>query len=115
MEEITATELKQRLDDGEDIQIIDVREPYEYDLARLENSKLIPLGEVVDRISEIDPTRETVVHCMGGVRSARAIDDLRAAGFAGRLTNLKGGISAWSNEVDPSVPNYELRSAGGGC
>lgn len=114
MEEITATELKQRLDDGEDIQIIDVREPSEYELARLENSKLIPLGQVVDRMSEIDPARETVVHCRGGVRSAKAIDNLRGAGFAGRLSNLKGGITAWSNEVDPSLPKYELSMAGGG-
>lgn len=115
MEEITATELKQRLDDGEDIQIIDVREPYEHELARLENSKLIPLGQVVDRMSEIDPARDAVVHCRGGVRSAKAIDDLRGAGFAGRLSNLKGGITAWSNEVDPDVPKYDLRTAGGGA
>jgi adenylyltransferase/sulfurtransferase len=106
MEEITATELKGRLDGGDDIQIIDVREPNEYEAARLENSKLIPLGQVVGRMSEIDPARETVVHCKGGGRSARAIEALRRAGFAGRLANLKGGITAWSNEVDPSVPKY---------
>ena len=106
MEEITATELKGRLDGGEDIQIIDVREPNEYETARLENSKLIPLGQVVGRMSEIDPARETVVHCKGGVRSAKAIEALQRAGFAGRLVNLKGGITAWSNQVDPSVPKY---------
>jgi rhodanese-related sulfurtransferase len=106
MEEITATELKRRLDAGEDIQIIDVREQKEYDVARLENSKLIPLGEVVGRMGEIDPARETVVHCKGGVRSAKAIEALKGAGFAGRLVNLRGGISAWSDEVDPSVPKY---------
>src|ERR671912_524456 len=106
MEEITATELKRRLDGGDDIQIIDVREPNEYETARLENSKLIPLGQVVGRMSEIDPARETVVHCKGGVRSAKAIEALRGAGFAGRLLNLKGGITAWSDEVDPSVPKY---------
>ena len=106
MDEITATELKRRLDGGDDIQIIDVREPNEYETARLENSKLIPLGQVVGRMSEIDPARETVVHCKGGGRSAKAIEALRRAGFAGRLANLKGGITAWSNEVDPSVPKY---------
>ncbi len=106
MEEITATELKGRLDAGDDLQIIDVREPNEYDVARLENSKLIPLGQVVGRVSEIDPTRETIVHCKLGGRSAKAIEALKGAGFAGRLVNLKGGITAWSNEVDPSVPKY---------
>ena len=106
MEEITATELKQRLDRGDDLQIIDVREPKEYEVARLEGTKLIPLGEVVNRMNEIDQTRETVVHCKGGVRSARAIEALQGAGFAGRLINIKGGITAWSNEVDPSVPKY---------
>ena len=106
MEEITATELKQRLDRGDDIQIIDVREQNEYDVARLENSKLIPLGQVVNRMGEIDEKRETVVHCKGGVRSAKAIEALKRSGFKGRLINLKGGITAWSNEVDPSVPKY---------
>ena len=106
MEEITATELKQRLDRGDDLQVIDVREPFEYDIAKLEGTKLIPLGQVVARMSEIDPNRETVVHCKGGVRSAKAIEALQRAGFAGRLVNLRGGITAWSNEVDPSVPKY---------
>ena len=106
MEEITATELKRRLDAGDDLQIIDVREQNEYDAARLEGSKLIPLGQVLSRMGEIDPARETVVHCKLGGRSAKAIEALRRAGFAGRLLNLKGGITAWSNEVDPSVPKY---------
>ena len=106
MEEITANELKQRLDRGDDIQIIDVREQNEYDIARLPGSKLIPLGQVVNRKDEIDPERETVVHCKLGGRSAKAIEALSRAGFGGRLLNLKGGITAWSNEVDPSVPKY---------
>lgn len=106
MEEITATELKGRLDRGEDIQIIDVREQNEYDTARLEGSKLIPLAQVVSRMNEIDAGRETVVHCKMGGRSAKAIEALKRAGFEGRLLNLKGGITAWSNEVDPSVPKY---------
>ncbi len=106
MEEITATDLKQRLDRGDDLQIIDVREQKEYDVARLEGSKLIPLGQIVGRMNEIDPSRETVVHCKLGGRSAKAIEALKAAGFRGRLVNLKGGITAWSDEVDPSVPKY---------
>jgi adenylyltransferase/sulfurtransferase len=106
MEEITATELKQRLDSGDDLQIIDVREPNEHQVARLEGSKLIPLAQVLSRMSEIDPSRETVVHCKMGGRSAKAIEALTRAGFTGRLVNLKGGITAWSNEVDPTVPKY---------
>lgn len=106
MEEITAKELKERLDRGDDLQIIDVREPNEYEAARLEGSKLIPLGQVVNRRDEIDESRETIVHCKMGGRSAKAIEALQRAGFAGRLLNLKGGITAWSNDVDPSVPKY---------
>jgi adenylyltransferase/sulfurtransferase len=106
MEEITATELKQRLDNGDDIQIIDVREEDEYNIARIPNTALIPLGQVVQRMDEIDSSRETVVHCKGGVRSAKAIEALTRSGFTGKLINLKGGIMAWSNEVDPSVPKY---------
>ena len=106
MEEITATELKQRLDKGDDIQIIDVREPHEYEIAQIPNSRLIPLGQVLGRMNEIDPERETVVHCKMGGRSAKAIEALKRTGFTGHLINLKGGITAWSNEVDPSVPKY---------
>jgi molybdopterin/thiamine biosynthesis adenylyltransferase/rhodanese-related sulfurtransferase/molybdopterin converting factor small subunit len=106
MEEITATELKQRLDNGDDIQIIDVREPHEYEIGQIPNSKLIPLGQVLNRMNEIDPDRETVVHCKMGGRSAKAIDALQRSGFTGKLINLAGGITAWSNEVDPSVPKY---------
>ena len=106
MEEITAAELKQRLDRGDDLQIIDVREPNEYEVARLEGARLIPLGQVLSRMGEIDEERETVVHCKLGGRSAKAIEALTRAGFKGRLLNLKGGITAWSNDVDPSVPKY---------
>jgi adenylyltransferase/sulfurtransferase len=106
MEEITATELKQRLDNGDDIQIIDVREPHEYEIGQIPDSKLIPLGQVLNRMNEIDPDRETVVHCKMGGRSAKAIEALQRSGFPGHLVNLKGGITAWSNEVDPSVPKY---------
>ena len=106
MGEITATELKQRLDNGDNIQIIDVREDNEVAIARIPGSVHIPLGQVLNRMAEIDPDRETVVHCKMGGRSARAIDALKRAGFKGKLVNLKGGIIAWSNEVDPTVPKY---------
>jgi sulfur-carrier protein adenylyltransferase/sulfurtransferase len=106
MQEITATELKQRLDKGDDIQIVDVREDNEVAIGRIPKSIHIPLAQVLTRMNEIDPTRETVVHCKMGGRSARAIDALQRSGFSGTLSNLKGGIIAWSNEVDPSVPKY---------
>jgi rhodanese-related sulfurtransferase len=106
MEVITATELKARLDAGDDIQLIDVRQPDEHAFARIEGAKLIPLGEIMSRMNEIDPNRETVIHCKMGGRSARAIEALRHAGFSGDLKNLAGGITAWSNEIDPGVPKY---------
>jgi len=106
MEEITPTELKQRLDNGDDLQIIDVREDSEVAIGRIPNSKHIRLAEVLSRMDEIDPNRETVVHCKMGGRSARAIDALQRSGFTGKLINLRGGIIGWSNDVDPSVPKY---------
>jgi adenylyltransferase/sulfurtransferase len=106
MEDITATELKKRLDAGEDKQLIDVRQPDENAFARIPGAKLIPLGEILNRMNEIDENRETVIHCKMGGRSARAIDALQRSGFKGKLKNLRGGITAWSNEVDPSVPKY---------
>ncbi len=106
LEEITATELHERLSRGDKLQIIDVREPHEFEIARIAGTRLIPLGHVVNRMNEIDPSFETVVHCKGGVRSAKAIEALQRAGFPGRLINLKGGITAWSDEVDPKVAKY---------
>lgn len=106
MQEITATELKRRMDAGEDIQLIDVRQPDEYDFAKIEGAKLIPLGEIVKRMDEIDQTRETILQCKAGGRSAQAIQALQKAGFTGELKNLRGGITAWSNEVDPKIPKY---------
>ncbi len=104
--EISATELKNRIDLGHDVRIVDVREPHEYAIARLPNTKLIPLGQVASRVSEFDPSHEIVVMCKAGMRSLKAIRALRAAGYKGPLTNLTGGISAWSDDVDPSVPRY---------
>ena len=106
IEEISATELKRRMDAGDDIQLIDVRQPDEWAFAKIEGAKLIPLGEIIKRMGEIDETRETVIHCKMGGRSARAIEAMQQSGFKGELKNLKGGITAWSNEVDPKVPKY---------
>lgn len=106
MQEITASELKAALDTGADIQLIDVRQPDEHAFARIEGARLIPLGEIVSRMSELDPTRETVIHCKMGGRSARAIQVLEQRGFKGSMKNLVGGITAWSNDVDPRVPKY---------
>lgn len=106
MQEITASELKTRLDAGDDIQLIDVRQPDEYAFAKIDGAKLIPLGEILRRKDEIDAAKETVIHCKMGGRSAQAIQLLQKTGFSGELKNLVGGITAWSNDVDPSVPKY---------
>lgn len=106
MEEMTARELSEMAKNDPDLQIIDVREPFESEIAQIPNTKLIPLGQIIARSQEIDPERTAVIHCKGGVRSAKAIDSLREIGYTGRLINLKGGIGAWSDEVDPSVPRY---------
>jgi adenylyltransferase/sulfurtransferase len=102
--EITARELKERLDKAEDIFILDVREPHEYQICNL-NGHLIPLGELPRRVHELDSAREIVAHCKSGKRSAQAVDFLRQAGFR-KVYNLRGGILSWSTEVDPSVPRY---------
>lgn len=106
MQEITATELKKRMDAGDRLQLIDVRQPDENAFAKIEGAKLIPLGEIAQRMSEIDENRETILHCKAGGRSAQAIEILQRAGFTGELKNLKGGITAWSDEVDPKIPKY---------
>jgi rhodanese-related sulfurtransferase len=106
MQDITATELDKLLKSGADIQLIDVRQPSEYNFARIPGAKLIPLGEIIARMSEIDPNRDTVIHCKMGGRSAQAIQALERAGFKGPMRNLRGGITAWSNNVDPKVPKY---------
>jgi adenylyltransferase/sulfurtransferase len=105
--QITAAELKQRIDAGENIAIIDVREPFEWDIANLAEygARLIPLDQVLDRRSEIDPLADVVIHCRSGSRSAGAIRQLRAHGFD-RLLNLKGGIRGWAEEIDPDMATY---------
>jgi sulfur-carrier protein adenylyltransferase/sulfurtransferase len=102
--EITARDLKEKLDHGEDVFILDVREPHEYQICNLKGH-LIPLGELPRRVHELDSAREIVVHCKSGKRSAQAVDFLRQAGFR-KTYNLHGGILSWSTEVDPRVPRY---------
>ena len=103
--EITPAELAARLRRGDSIDLIDVREPYELNIARIPNVRLIPLGTLGDAIPTLDPERETVVICRTGARSGRAVQQLRAAGFQ-RVYNLVGGIHRWADEVDPSLPKY---------
>jgi adenylyltransferase/sulfurtransferase len=94
--QITAQELKQRLQAGEDLFVLDVREPHEYQAANL-GGKLIPMNEIPQRLDELDRTREIVIHCHAGVRSQRVAEFLHQAGFA-KVSNLTGGILAWGNK-----------------
>jgi len=103
--EITPAEVKKKMDAHEPFVLIDVREPHEYNICRIPGSKLIPLGDVPKRMSELDSADEIVVHCKSGMRSAKAVDLLMKSGFL-KIHNLKGGILAWSEQVDPSVPKY---------
>ena len=103
--EITSVQLKQRLDRGDRLVIIDVREPNEFQINRIPGSVLIPLGEIPRRYAELDPDAETVMQCKVGARSAKAADYLRSIGFK-RVLNLKGGILDWVDKVDPSQPKY---------
>ena len=103
--EIEVTEVKAKLDRGDKFTLLDVREPHEYQIASIPGSILIPLGEVGRRLDELDPTADIVVHCKSGMRSARACGLLKANGFE-HVRNMKGGILAWSDQIDPSVPKY---------
>jgi sulfur-carrier protein adenylyltransferase/sulfurtransferase len=103
--EITVEDLKQRLDEGRPVTVLDVRNPQEYEISRIEGSVLIPLHELRDRLGELDTAATIVAHCHTGMRSARAVQFLRQMGFS-RAVNLSGGIDAWSDRIDPSVPRY---------
>jgi adenylyltransferase/sulfurtransferase len=102
--QITVKELKRRIDAGEDVQLIDVREPYEYQIAQI-GGKLIPQNDVPQRLAEIDRDREVVVHCKSGGRSQRIAEFLKQSGYP-RVANVAGGILAWSDEIDPKVQKY---------
>jgi molybdopterin/thiamine biosynthesis adenylyltransferase/rhodanese-related sulfurtransferase len=102
--EITVQELKEKLDNGEGVSVLDVREPHEYEVANL-GARLIPLGDLPERLVELDKDENFAVHCKTGGRSANAVRLLQNAGFQ-NVYNVKGGITAWSEEIDPSVPKY---------
>jgi len=103
--EIEVTEVKEKLDRGDNFVLIDVREPHEYQICSIPGAKLVPLGEIGKRLDEFDKAADIVIHCKSGMRSARACGILKAAGFQ-HVRNMKGGILAWSDRVDPSVPKY---------
>ena len=102
--EMTVEELKRRLDAKDDLFVLDVREPHEYLICNL-SGHLIPLGDLPKRVHELDSSREIVAHCRSGVRSAKAVDFLRQAGFK-KVHNLQGGILAWADKIDPKMPKY---------
>src|SRR5437870_2742504 len=102
--QIQVEELKSRLDSGEDVFVLDVREPHEYQICNI-SGYLIPLGDLPKRVHELDSSREIVAHCRSGARSAKAVDFLRQAGFK-KVHNLAGGILAWADRVDPKMPKY---------
>ena len=105
MQEMTASELSRRLQENDPPLLLDVREPWEYDTARIEGARLVPMGEVPARLNEFDADREVVVVCHHGMRSARIAMLLEGAGLQ-RVYNLRGGVDAWAREVDASVPRY---------
>jgi sulfur-carrier protein adenylyltransferase/sulfurtransferase len=101
---ISVDDLKRKLDAKDDIFILDVREPHEYQICNL-NGYLIPVGDLAKRVNELDSSREIIAHCKMGGRSAKAVSFLRRAGFA-KVYNLAGGITAWADKIDPSMPKY---------
>lgn len=105
MKEITVEELKEMQDSGEDFQLIDVREPHEYDFANL-GGELIPLATVLDHADEISRDKKVVIHCRSGARSGTAVKQLEQKFGFTNLYNLKGGILAYSDRIDPDIPKY---------
>jgi adenylyltransferase/sulfurtransferase len=103
--EISPQELKRRLDAGESLQILDVREPWECAIVALPGSLNVPLAQVPQRLKELDPDAELVAMCKAGGRSRRAAEFLQKAGFK-RISNLTGGIDAWARDIDPTLPTY---------
>ena len=101
---ISVEELKRRKDAGEDVFVLDVREPHEYQICNIQGY-LIPLNDLPKRVHELDSSREIVAHCRSGVRSAKAVEFLRQSGFT-KIRNLTGGILAWADKIDPSMPKY---------
>lgn len=105
MKEVTVQELKKLIDEKADFQLIDVREPYEFEIANLQG-ELIPLGQVEAQRDKISEDKQVVIHCRSGARSGNAVALLEGKYGYDNLYNLKGGILAWSDQIDPSVPKY---------
>lgn len=103
--EVTPSELTKELEQQRPIVLLDVREPHEWEICHIEGAQLIPLGELPARLNELDGHDEIVTHCHSGVRSMQALEILQAAGFS-KVRNLRGGIDAWSTDVDPTIPRY---------
>ena len=103
--DITAVQLADKLEHGDQIRLLDVREPHELEISHLDGATVVPLGQLAARLSELDSAEEMVVLCKSGTRSARALELLVSAGFR-KVKNLKGGINAWAEEIDPSLPIY---------
>lgn len=103
--DITPQEVKQMIDAGADFTLVDVREVHEYQICKIDKAKLIPLGDLPKRLDELDKNADIVMHCKMGGRSAKACDLLRASGFT-KVRNMTGGILAWADKVDPSLPKY---------
>src|SRR5437899_771817 len=103
--EMSVQELKGKMDARDAFELIDVREPFEFEIARIDGAKLIPLGEILERAEELDREQTLIVHCHSGGRSAQAVRLLKQRGFA-KVCNLEGGIDAWSDFIDPTVPKY---------
>jgi rhodanese-related sulfurtransferase len=93
------------MDGGKAFDLVDVREPFEYEIARIDGAKLIPLGKLTERLDELKRGRPIVVHCHSGMRSEQAVRLLQEHGFE-NVYNLEGGIDAWSDQIDPNVPKY---------
>lgn len=105
MKEITVKELKQLMDDQADFQLIDVREPYEVEIAAI-GAELIPMGTIPSNVDKISKTKQVIVHCRSGKRSGDVIEWLEANHGYTNLYNLVGGVLAWSREIDPNLPSY---------
>ena len=103
--EISVEELKRRLDAGESLQLLDVREPWECAIVSLPAAQQIPLQQLPQRLKELSSEREVIAMCKSGGRSRRAAQFLQSAGF-GQVANLTGGIDAWIEEIDPTLPSY---------
>ena len=104
-DEVTVEQLKPRLERQDAFLLLDVREPQEFQICRIPGSVLIPLGDLSSRLSEVEGRDDIVVHCKSGVRSGKAVKLLREAGYS-KARNLKGGILAWINRIDPTLPKY---------